>query len=83
MKKEIICVKFKEGITSENADKILQNIYNYLKEDYFVVGVYENFINIEPISKNAKVLCIDGKQYSTQELLEVIEKAAEYDDLCS
>lgn len=83
MKKDIVCVKFKEGVYPEEAGEFFKDINNKLKEDYYVVGVYEDFVNIEPISKDTKILYIDGKQYSTEELLDVIDKAWKYDDLNS
>ena len=81
--KEIVCVKFKEDVTFEEADDFFKNIHNKLKEDYHVVGIFENLVSVEAISKDAKILYIDGKQYSTEELLDVIDKAWKYDDLCS
>ena len=81
--KEIVCVKFKDDVTFEEAENFFKNISNKLKEDYHVVGVFENLVNVEAISKDAKILYIDGKQYSTEELLEAIDKAWKYDDLCS
>ena len=83
MKKEIICVKFEEGVSLELAGDFFKDIHNKLKEDYYVVGVFGNVVNIESISKDAKILHIEGKQYSTEELLEVIDKASRYDDLSS
>ena len=83
MKKEIICVKFREDIPFKEADDFFKDVNNRLKKDYYVVGVFGNTLNIESISKDAKILYIDGKQYSTEELLEVIDKASKYDDLCS
>ena len=83
MKKDVICVKFKEDVTVAEADEFYKNIHSNLKEDYYVVGVFENFVNIESISKDAKILYIDGKQYSTEDLLDVIGRASRYDDLCS
>ena len=81
--KEIVCVKFKEDVTFEEANDFFMGIHNELKEDYHVVGVFENLVNVEVISKDVKILYIDGKQYSTEELLETIDKARKYDDLCS
>lgn len=79
--KEIVCVKFKDDVTFEEAEDFFKNISNKLKEDYYVVGVFENLVNVEAISKDAKILYIDGKQYSTEELLEAIDKAWKYDVL--
>lgn len=83
MKKEIICVKFRKDIPFKEADDFFKDINNRLKKDYYVVGVFGNTVNIDSISKDAKILYIDGKQYSTEELLDIIDKASRYDDLCS
>lgn len=83
MKKEIICVKFREDIPFKEADDFFKDVNNRLEKDYYVVAVFGNTVNIESISKDAKILYIDGKQYSTEELLDVIDKASRYDDLCS
>ena len=82
MKKDIVCVKFKNGVYPDEAESFFNNINNKLKDDYYVIGVYEDFVNVESISKDAKILYVDGKQYSTEELLEVIDKAWRYDDIC-
>jgi PDZ domain-containing secreted protein len=75
-------VKFREDVPFKEADDFFKDINNKLKKDYYVVGVFGNMVNIESISKDAKILYIDGKQYSTDDLLDVIDKASRYDDLC-
>lgn len=82
MKKDIVCVKFKEDVSIEEAEGFYKSIHNKIKEDYHVIGVFDRFVEVDSISKDTKILHIDGKQYSTEELLEVIDKATRYDDLC-
>ena len=81
MKKDIVCVNFKKNATAEEVNFFYKNIYNELKKDYYVIGTFENLMEVKPITKEAKILHIEGKLYSTEELLDIIDKATRYEEL--
>lgn len=72
MKKDIICVRFKQDTTVEEASKFYKNIYEVLKKDYYVVGVFEQFIDVESITSDTKIIHINGRHYSAKELIDIV-----------
>ena len=79
MKKTIIHQKFdKDKITLEQATKYHRLLTSVLPEDYITITTPTD---ISKIDGDGIVITIDAKEYTANELLEIIEKAWQYDEL--
>lgn len=58
---------------------IKELVHNELNDEYLVITTPTD---LEVLDENAVVIKINAKEYTTKELLEIIEKANNYDDLC-
>ena len=54
-------------------------VHEELNDEYLVVTTPTD---LEVLNESDVIIKIDAKTYTTKELLETIEKAANYDDLC-
>ena len=76
--KGIIHQKILPGTTLEQAYD-LHNVVRNILSDYTVITTPTEINSIEG---DVKIIKIDAKEYSYNELQEIIEKAWQYDDLC-
>ena len=78
-KKTIIHQKYdKKTITYEELARSHNMIKNALPEDYILITTPTEISKIEG---DDLIVTIDAKKYSTNELLDIIEKAWQYDEL--
>ena len=82
MKKDIVCVKFKKECDYETANRVMTSVREHLQGDYYTIGVFEPTADVIAVTPDTKILYIDGEAYSAEELADIIDKAARYDDLC-
>ena len=78
--KKIIVQEFEMGkFTFQQLSQQHENLQNYLPEDYILITTPFKTYMANP---EDKLIYIQDKSYSAEELLEVIEKADMYDGLC-
>lgn len=81
--KKILHQKFKLGelnvYTQQKVHECVKNLVETNDLDYIVVTTPTD---LEVLEDNQAIIRIDAKEYTLKELMETIEKAAMYDDLC-
>lgn len=83
MAKEVICIKFKEDRSIEKCSKLHKSIQDYVGDDYYVIGIHDNYADVVALTPEAKVIYIEDTGYSYNELKKIISKAKKYDDMCA
>jgi hypothetical protein len=77
--KNIICYKIPNNMRYSQIKLWHDNINKLLDNEYILIG---SPFDLNCISGDVKIINIDTKEYSYNELMETIEKANMYDDLC-
>ncbi len=74
MKKEIVCIKFKEETRDDQAAEFYKSVYDKLKDEYHVIGVFERYADVGVLTDGAKILYVDGNQYSAKDVIDAVTK---------
>ena len=77
--KNIICYKIPNNMRYSQIKLWHDNINKLLDNEYILIG---SPFDLNCISGDVKIINIDTKEYSYNELMETIEKANMYDNLC-
>ena len=77
--KNIICYKIPNNMRYSQIKLWHDNINKLLDNEYILIG---SPFDLNCISGDVKIINIDTKEYSYNELMEAIEKANMYDNLC-
>lgn len=77
--KEIVCIKFKGETTHCQAEEFYKSVYDKLKDEYHVIGVFERYADVEVLTDGAKILYVDGNQYSARDVIDAVTKLEKND----